>query len=812
MRMADKKGDVEYILRADDSHIESDINAANKKIKNAVEKSAEDTVNIEKKKTADIKSETDKVVSNTAKATDKIADDWKDAGTEAKQSMASIKDEDINIDIDVDADTSKAETEIKSVSKDKKAEVDVDADTSKAEQGLDDLNQMGEQLGEDLKQSFTDALSGISPITGSLTNIASGLTGTSALAAGLGTAFVGAGILSVKSASDMKSAMNDFIAQTGKGTEEIDKYQGVLEKIYANNYGEDFQDIASAMATVNKNLGDMDDVDLQNITESAFVLRDTFEYDITESTRAAKAMMDNFGVSGEEAMNLIAAGAQNGLDYSGELLDSISEYSVQFGKLGMDADDMFKIFQKGADSGAFNLDKVGDAMKEFSIRVMDGSDTTKEGFELIGLNAEEMASKFSKGGKDAREAFDETIESLAAIEDPLKRNQAGVDLFGTMWEDLGEDAVTALAEIEDGSYAVGDELEKLKEIKADDLNSMFESLGRALELVILPLGNALMPLLMTLIQTVLPIIQELLAPLLELIGAFLEPIITLIQEALQPLMEAFTLLMENAIKPLISVLQDILMPIFDAVFSQISEVVTGTIGKITSILMGLIDFVKGVFTGNWSQAWSGVQKIFGALPGPIQNIIGSIKSILNGIITFIKGVFTGNWKQAWEGLKSILSGIWSGLTGVVKAPINAIIGLINKFIGGLNKLQVPDWVPLIGGKGINIPKIPKLRVGMQYVPTDDFPALLHSGEMVLTKEEAKQLRSMGGLAAISGELSYASTVPSAQAISNRGSQEPREYQFTAIVDLDGREVARGTSKYTDAELARLNDLTKRGVR
>ena len=115
-------------------------------------------------------------------------------------------------------------------------------------------------------------------------------------------------------------------------------------------------------------------------------------------------MMDNFGVSGDEAMNLIAAGAQNGLDYSGELLDSISEYSVQFGKVGLDADDMFAIFQKGAETGAWNLDKIGDAVKEMSIRVIDGSDTTREGFETIGLDADEMAAKFGQGGEAAKEA------------------------------------------------------------------------------------------------------------------------------------------------------------------------------------------------------------------------------------------------------------------------------------------------------------------------------------------------------------------------------------------------------------------------
>ena len=85
---------------------------------------------------------------------------------------------------------------------------------------------------------------------------------------------------------------------------------------------------------------------LQNITESAFLLRDTFGYDINESVRAASTMMTQFGIDGDTAMALIAKGAQNGLDYSGELLDSISEYSVQFAKVGLDADDMFKIMQK----------------------------------------------------------------------------------------------------------------------------------------------------------------------------------------------------------------------------------------------------------------------------------------------------------------------------------------------------------------------------------------------------------------------------------------------------------------------------------
>lgn len=203
----------------------------------------------------------------------------------------------------------------------------------------------------------------------------------------------------------MQKAMNQYIASTGKGAEETDRYKKILEEIYVNNYGENFEDIGQAMAEVTKQLGDLNDASLQDVTESAFALRDTFGYEIPESTRAAKALIDNFGISGEQAMNLIAAGAQNGLDYSGELIDSINEYSVQFAKVGLDADDMFKIFEKGAKTGAWNLDKIGDAVKEMSIRVIDGSETTSSGFQAIGLDAAANVREFAAGGQARRRHF-----------------------------------------------------------------------------------------------------------------------------------------------------------------------------------------------------------------------------------------------------------------------------------------------------------------------------------------------------------------------------------------------------------------------
>lgn len=715
------KGDVTYELRADDSKLESDINEANKKVEKAVEKSADKTVKIEEQKTAKLKEEADKNVKNTEQATGKIADAWIEAGKDAEKAMdIDIKEK--GITVDVKADTSNAENKIKGVSRDKSIDVDVNADVSDAEDSIEGLgdtaekvgSKMGDALGNvggGLKSAFSDAANESIPLVGKVGELTAGLSGSAVAAIGVGAAAVGVGALAVGTANDISGAMNDFIAITGKGTEETERYQAVMEDIYANNYGESFSDIGQAMAEVTKQLGDMDDASLQNVTESAFALRDTFGYDIPESTRAAKAMVDNFGVSGEEAMNLIASGAQNGLDYSGELLDSISEYSVQFDKMGLGAEDMFAIFQKGAESGAFNLDKVGDAVKEMSIRVVDGSDTTKQGFELLGLNADEMAQKFAAGGDTAKEAFNETLDALAAMEDPIAQNTAGVDLIGTMWEDLGPEAVTALAGIEEGAYKTSDAMEQIKDVKYDDLGSMFEELKRNVEVLLIPLGEALLPVLSALIDSVLPILTGLLGPLISLFAELLTPILNLIQQALQPLMDAFLFLMDNVISPFISLVTGLLVPAF------------------SGALDGMLKTAK--------------------------NNIGNITNIFRNIIDFIKNVFTGNWKAAWENVRDIFKNIIEGLGNIFKSPLNFIIDGINGFLGGLNKIKIPDWVPGVGGKGFNISKIPRLKVGMDYVPSDFFPAFLDEGEWVLTKEEANLLRSLGGLegmVAMSGSL------------------------------------------------------------
>lgn len=271
---------------------------------------------------------------------------------------------------------------------------------------------------------------------------------------------VAGGTALVNSAMNLEDAVAKYVSSTDTAEKETEKYKQILENINNNNYGEGYEDIANSMAQVKMQLKGINEQDLQNITEKAIALRDLFGYDVSESVRAVKAMMDNLNVSADEAFNLIAEGKKQGLDFSNELLDNINEYSVQFGKLGLSAEDMFNIFKTGAENGAFNLDKIGDAVKEFSIRSIDGSNTTIDGFKRIGLNADTMAKKFANGGETAKQAFIEVVNRLGNMDNKVSQSIAGVDLFGTMWEDLGPTVITSFSKMDNGISKSSDSMQK----------------------------------------------------------------------------------------------------------------------------------------------------------------------------------------------------------------------------------------------------------------------------------------------------------------------------------------------------------------
>lgn len=311
------------------------------------------------------------------------------------------------------------------------------------------------------------------------------LAGTAALSIG---AAIGVGAVSF---TDYDEAVRQLQASTGElGSDLAD----VMQQVYGDNFGESWGDVADSISIVNKLIGGTKE-EITTATEDAIAFRDTFGYEVNESARSASTLMKQFGLSSEQAYNLMAQGEQQGLDYSDELLDSINEYSVQFAKFGFNAEDMFNIFNNGAQNGAFNLDKVGDAVKEFSIRAIDGSNTTIDGFTQLGMNVDDMASKFGAGGETARDAFIEVVNAIKDVDDPVQQSIIGVDLFGTMWEDLGPEVVTQLANIGEQFDRNANTMDQINEIKYTSFMSGLTGIKRQIESALIPLGESLVPVM-----------------------------------------------------------------------------------------------------------------------------------------------------------------------------------------------------------------------------------------------------------------------------------------------------------------------------
>lgn len=232
-------------------------------------------------------------------------------------------------------------------------------------------------------------------------------------------------------------------------------------------------------------------------------------------------------------------------------------------------------------------------------------------------------------------------------------------------------------------------------------------------------------------------VTSLFGPLKKLGGAILGPfggilgkilpvvgVITLIISAVQILRDNLDKVRE--------VVEQLFTFIVETVLPQIAQAFAEWAPTIAEVLQGIWTVVQTIATA--------IMQVIQFLMPTIQNIISvgleTIRGVVSGVLTAIKGVvdvfagiFTGDWSRVWEGVKSIFSGVWESLKSIASGVLNGIIGLINGVISGLNKLKIPDWVPGIGGKRINIPLIPTFAKGTKNTP-DTFIAGEAGAELV----------------------------------------------------------------------------------
>ncbi len=251
-------------------------------------------------------------------------------------------------------------------------------------------------------------------------------------------------------AIETEQALDKLDAALGLSTEEIEKYRNIAMELYADNFGDSVDDVATNVAKVAQQFKNLSDEEVKSITENAFILDAVFGIDIQESLRGASSMMNQFGIDSEKAFDLMTVGAQNGLNQNGDLADQIAEYSTYYADMGYSAEDMFDMMIAGAENGVYQIDYLNDAIKEFGIRTKDNSTTSSDAFTALGLDATEMFAMFAQGGEVAQEATDIVNSALFSLEDEVAKNELGVALYGTKWEDVGLDAMAAMANIQTG--------------------------------------------------------------------------------------------------------------------------------------------------------------------------------------------------------------------------------------------------------------------------------------------------------------------------------------------------------------------------
>lgn len=537
---------------------------------------------------------------------------------------------------------------------------------------------------------------------------------------------VGAGALAVAAVAAIGTAAWDVSTQTEQATANIaaalnlptDKareFAEVARQVYGNNFADSVTEAGDAVVLLAQQLGlTADDPALGKMTENAFRLRDVFGVDVTDSVDAVRTLMDNFGISADEAFNMLAAGYQKGLDRSGDFLDTVGEYSTQFANGGATVEEFFSLLDSGLQGGVLGTDKAADAFKEFRVRIGDGSKTTAEALASIGINVDDVTARMSDGTLTAADAFTMVQGALAATNDPVVRMQAGVGLLGTQYEDLGDSVAGSLTLTNDwasGSQGAIDSLDA----KYATFGDAVEGIWRRLTVSVAPFTDKLLELVNDAVPAIMQAFDKFdaaVGPTMEGIGKTIDAVVDFVKQA----MGRFSKSVDEDGVDKISYFKEWA----DKTFPLIQKLIENVLGAIQAFwdewgdeIMGIVEFVFGT--------------IFTVIDTALKNVMD--------LVTFVFQVLTGDFEGAGETLMGIAQRTWDMISGIISGAFDGIKNYITSF----------DWT------AVGTAMIEAIKTGMSNAwsgltgwfqgKLNDLTALLPGSE---PKDPGSPLRNLGG--------------------------------------------------------------------
>lgn len=472
-------------------------------------------------------------------------------------------------------------------------------------------------------------------------------------AAAMGAAF----IAGVSKALDHEAAADKMAASLGLSGEESARLGGIAGKLYAQAYGDSIETVSGAVESVISSIRGMrgaSTAEVQAVTASVLDLAGAFEMEAGRAAQVAGQMITTgLARDATHALDLLTVGLQRVPKAVREdLVDALDEYSPFMAGLGLTGEKSMQLLVNASQKGMYGIDKLGDSLKEFTIRATDMSTASKVGFDILGLSQKDMAAKFLAGGETARGAFDQIITGLRGIKDPVAQSQAALALFGVPLEDLSVSEIPKFLAMLDSTQntlgQVSGAAERMGDTFNDNAKTNLTEFWRTAQMVFVDfIGGKVIPI----IGAVAGWLKDNLGPALSVVGGFIRSVL------LPPLQGLFRWLGQN--RELMSFL--------------ITTIAGGVAGFLA--FKGAIMVITGVM-----QTWTAVTKGLAIAQGLLNlamnaNPIGIIITLIGALVA----AFIWLWNNS-AGFRDFWIGVWDAITSAVSWAIDGIKGIWNGIV------------------------------------------------------------------------------------------------------------------------------------
>ena len=517
-------------------------------------------------------------------------------------------------------------------------------------------------------------------------NAQKSIGGLNLKAVAIGTAFVAGTTLAIKAAVDMGKALYNLGSEfdsaydairigTGATGEDLEALQETMKDVYTS-IPASMEDSAKAIADYNTRLGLTGD-ELADMSTKALQVSSMLEEDLTATIESSSQALQQWGIDskdmGDKMDYIFKVSQSTGIGFN-ELMTTMQQYGPQ-------------------------LQDMGYSFEEASALIGQ--------MEKAGVNTTEVLGAMKKAvGTLAKEGYNAS-DGMALYYEKIKNAGSAAEATALANEVFGARAGSTMASaIRDGSIAV-EELTASLQGNSESINKAYWDtadfaekwglLQNQMKVAFEPVAMAvfdglaeLMPVVSALMQQTTPLIAEMVTQL----TPFINEVFAKFGEILQVIGPSLLELASSLLPPLMAIISSLLPPLM-----QIIEAILPALVTLVNVLAPIIGFLAEMIGVALTQAINVVLPIFNSLMGVISNLL-----------EFITNVFTGQWGEAWKNVVAVFKNIFGAVVNYVFYPLNAIIGLINTVISGFNKITLPDWVPGIGGKGINIPLIPMVTL------------------------------------------------------------------------------------------------------